>query len=102
VNDWPLIMAEAQVLEKKLRRAAVDLNEAQKVGEYYNSHAYSDARMANYLAMMAAKPPIRSRQSQRYFVSLRDIWNEWQPKISGHAKAQAWAWAVRLARSPEI
>jgi hypothetical protein len=102
VNDWTAILADAQALEKKLRKAGVDLNEAQKVGEYYVGHAYDDTRMASYLALLAANPPIRSRQSQRYFVSLRDIWKEWQPKVSGRAKAQAWAWGVRLAKSPEI
>ncbi len=99
MSDWDSIMAEATRVANDLRRLAVDLAEAEKIGDYFINHGYRDDLMARYLELLATNPPIRSKRSQRHYQNLRDIWQRWRPGLKGADKARAWGWGVRLAKS---
>jgi len=99
MSDWDTIMAEAGRVAGELRRLAVDLAEAEKIGDYYIGHGYNEAQMARYLELLATNPPVRSKRSQRHYQSLREIWQRWRPGLQGADKARAWGWGVRLAKT---
>jgi len=99
MSDWDTIMVEANRVSGELRRLAVDLAEAEKIGDYYIGHGYSEAQMARYLELLATNPPVRSKRSQRHYQSLREIWQRWRPGLHGADKARAWGWGVRLAKT---
>lgn len=98
MSDWESIMAEAGRIAGELRQRAVDLAEAEKVGDYFISHSYKEDQITRYLELLATNPPVRSRRSQRHYQSLRDIWQRWRTGLKGPDKARAWGWGVRLAK----
>jgi dsDNA-binding SOS-regulon protein len=99
--QWDKIMEAAKRLENLLRRADVDLNEAQKAIGYYLFKGCDDSAMERYLKEMAENPPPRSKQTQGYYKKIRHIWQQWSPKcgLTGIDKARAWGWGVRIAKS---
>ena len=98
MSDWDLIMIEAEKIARQLRQQATDLNEAQKIGDYYMKNDYDEDKMSRYLTVLAKNPPIRSKRSQRHYRNIRDIWERWRSHLSGQDKARAWGWAIRLAK----
>lgn len=98
--NWDAIMEEAKHLENLLRRADVDLNEAEKALGYYIFKDYDDAAMERYLKEMATNPPPRSRRTQGYYRELSRVWQQWSTRCSlkGVDKARAWGWGVRMAK----
>jgi hypothetical protein len=99
--QWDKIMEAAKRLENLLRRADVDLNEAQKSIGYYLFKGCDDSAMERYLKEMAENPPPRSRRTQGYYKKIRHIWQQWSPQcgLTGIDKARAWGWGVRMAKS---
>lgn len=98
MSDWDSIMAEAGRVAGELRRLAVDLAEAEKIGDYFIGHNYKEGQMTRYLELLATNPPVRSRRSQRHYQGLREIWQRWRTELRGPDKARAWGWGVRLAK----
>ncbi len=98
--NWDAIMEEAKRLERLLRRADIDLNEAEKALGYYLFKGCDDQAIERYLKAMANNPPPRSRRTQGYYRELYRIWQEWgrQCKLSGIDKARAWGWGIRIAK----
>jgi hypothetical protein len=100
---WDAIMDAAKRLENQLRRADVDLNEAQKALGYYLLKGCDDTAMERYLKDMATNPPPRSRRTQGYYRELHRIWQQWsaqckQQGLQGLDKARAWGWGIRMAK----
>jgi len=98
MNHWDTILDEAERLAMQLHRLEVDLAEAEKAGDYYVIQGYDDTAMSRYLKLMAERPPLRSRRSQRHFRNLWTIWRGWQTTLQGQDKARAWGWGVRMAK----
>ena len=100
MSSWDAVMKEAKRLENMLRRAEVDLNEAEKALGYYLFKGYDEEAMARYLKEMASNPPPRSRRTQNYYRELSRIWQEWskQCPLQGADKARAWGWGIRMAK----
>lgn len=98
MSEWDTIMQEAERVSNELRRLAVDLAEAEKVGDYFIGHHYSEEQMQRYLELLATKPPVRSKRSQGHYRNLRDIWQRWCTPLQGVDKARAWGWGARLAK----
>lgn len=96
--DWDRIMEEAEKVANQLIRRDVDLDEAQKLLDFYVQNRFNEDLTRRYLEMMADNPPPRSKKSPGYFRGLRDIWKLWRPEISPRQKAMAWGWGVRLAK----
>ncbi|MCS7066599.1 MAG: hypothetical protein NZL85_10075 [Fimbriimonadales bacterium] len=97
--DWNTIGEQAERVVRELTRLQVDLNEAEKLVDYYLFKGCDDEAMSRYLDTLAQDPPPRSRRSQHHFRNLRDIWNRWNTPLTGVDKARAWGWAVRLAKA---
>ncbi|GIW89776.1 MAG: hypothetical protein KatS3mg109_0208 [Pirellulaceae bacterium] len=102
MSDWDVIMQEAERVAGELRRLAVDLAEAEKVGDYFIGHGYNEEQMKRYLELLATNPPVRSRRSQGHYRNLRDIWQRWRTSLAGVDKARAWGWGVRLAKAEKV
>ncbi|MCD6508616.1 hypothetical protein J7M22_18600 [Candidatus Poribacteria bacterium] len=92
-------MREAEKVANQLVRRDVDLSEAEKMLDIYVQSDYNEEMIRRYLDTMAKNPPPRSKQSQRYFRGMRDIWNMWKPELGGKEKAMAWGWGVRIAKA---
>ena len=102
--NWNAVMEEAKRLERLLRRAEIDFNEAEKSLGYYLFKGYDDQAIERYLKEMADNPPPRSRRTQGYYEELYRIWQEWgrQCKLSGIDKARAWGWGIKMARGEVV
>ena len=101
---WDKIMDAAKRLENLLRRADVDLNEAQKAIGYYLFKGCDDTAMERYLKEMAENPPPRSKQTRNHYQKIYRIWQEWSRHcksegLEGVDMARAWGWGVRIAKS---
>ncbi len=97
--DWEVIMADAEQIAREFRQHSVDLNEAEKAGDFYLTTNCDDAEMARYLELLATDPPERSKQSLRHYLGIRRIWENWNTSLEQTDKARAWLWGVRLAKS---
>lgn len=102
MSEWDTIMQEAERVAGELRRLAVDLAEAEKVGDYFIGHDYDEAQMARYLELLATNPPVRSRRSQGHYRNLHEIWRRWRTSLEQIDKARAWGWGVRLAKTDKV
>lgn len=101
MTTWDTIMAEAERLERELRRQAVDLNEAEKVMTHFVLGEYNEEEMAHYLRTLVSSAPVRSHQSGGIYRGLLAVWQGWHTELAGRDKARAWGWAVRLTRVSE-
>lgn len=101
MSEWDAIMAEAERLERELRRQDVDLNEAEKATTHFVLGGYDEEEMAHYLRTLASSAPARSQQSGAVYRGLLAAWQGWHTELAGQDKARAWGWAVRLARAHE-
>jgi len=99
--NWEAIMREAEKLERMLRQADLDLNEAEKAIGYYLFKGCDEQAMDRYLRQMAENPPPRSKRTQRYYQQLYRIWRGWSStcQLTGIDKARAWGWGVRMRRA---
>jgi len=97
--DWDAIMDEAERLAGLLQQKQIDLSEAEKLLGYFVYKNYDPAAVSRYLDIMSENPPPRSKRSQLYFRSLKEIWSGWRTDLAGADKARAWGWAVRIART---
>jgi len=97
--DWDAILGEAEQLAESLLQSKVDLSEAEKLLGYFVCRNYDSRAVSQYLDMMSKNPPPRSKRSQLYFRSLKQIWDGWHTNLTGMDKARAWGWAVRIAKA---
>ncbi|BCW94588.1 MAG: hypothetical protein WHS44_11465 [Fimbriimonadales bacterium] len=99
--NWDAIIEAAKKLENLLRRAEIDLNEAEKAIGYYLFKDCDEEAMKKYLETMANNPPPRSKRTQRYYRELYRVWQQWSPQcgLTGRDKARAWGWGVRMAKN---
>ncbi len=96
---WEVIVQEGTKLADHIGGGKVDLNEAQKVLQFYADVEYDDARLQEFLDIMLSDPPQRSRRTEMYYRNLKDGLQRWGTSLGGRAKALAWGWAIRIARS---
>ena len=96
--DWDRIVEEAERLAEDLRRREVDLAEVEKAVDFFVHTGCDEAVFARYLAIMAERPPLRSRKTRGYYQQLRGAWEGWGTPLRGLDKARAAGWAVRLAK----
>ncbi len=97
--DWERLMSEADQLARRIQGSDVDLSEAKKALDYYLYKGCDEQAMRRFLEVMATNPPARSRKTQVYYRSIRDLWLSWRTGLSGRDKARVWGWAIRLARA---
>lgn len=97
--DWETIVQEGKKLASLISGGKVDLNEAQKVLEFYVDAKYDDARLREFLDIMLHDPPQRSRKTEMYYQNLTTGLRQWRTNLQGKDKALAWGWAIRIARS---
>lgn len=99
MKDWNRIALESEGLARQLRQNNVDLAEAEKAGDYFIDHDYSEKQMQRYLTLLAEDPPVRSKRSKQHYNNIRKIWLGWRTALIGADKACAWGWGVRLAKA---
>lgn len=100
MNNWDMIMDEAERLAGSLLSLDVDLSEAQKVGDYFVAKGCDREIVLKYLREMSKNPPPRSRRTQPYYQKLLQIWQGWRSQpTEKRDQACAWGWAVRIAKS---
>ncbi len=100
--DWDTINSEAERLANELFRADTDLGEAERLKDYYLFKNCDEDAIRKYLDTMATNPPPRSKRTQRYYQSLRDIWKRWNTSLTGIDKARAWGLAVKITRYRKV
>lgn len=62
--DWETIVQEGKKLASLIGGGKVDLNEAQKVLEFYVNEKYDDARLQQFLDIMLHDPPAEVKKDR--------------------------------------